>query len=339
MATNKNATIRYQALDRCFRNPGRNYYLDDLIDACNSALMELDPSSTGIKRRQIFEDIKFMKDSLGFNAPIESLKDGKKAYYRYDDLNFSINNQPLNEKEAQQLKEALMTLSRFKGMPQFEWIEELKIRLEQSFHIKSQENIISFDENEFLKGREFIGELYQSIINHQPITIQYKPFRNEDAIQFEIHPYHLRQYNNRWFLFGLEEKENQITNIALDRIVGITSCKIQYQPNMNVDFSEYFDDVVGVTIPENAKAQKIILNVDQSVWPYIKTKPLHGSQKYKGENEKFAQIEISVIPNYELESLIFSHGEKIEIAEPEFIRNIFKERIKRLAEKYKTDAD
>ncbi|NBR15566.1 MAG: hypothetical protein EBU01_13470, partial [Crocinitomicaceae bacterium] len=40
-------------------------------------------------------------------------------YYRYNDPNFSIENLPLNTKEEQQLKEALLTLSRFKGMQQF----------------------------------------------------------------------------------------------------------------------------------------------------------------------------------------------------------------------------
>ena len=62
MATNKNATIRYQALDRCFRNPGRKYYIDDLIEVCNDALLDIDPDSSGIKRRQIYDDIKFMQE-------------------------------------------------------------------------------------------------------------------------------------------------------------------------------------------------------------------------------------------------------------------------------------
>jgi len=36
MATNKHATIRYQALDKCFRNPGRRYYIDDLSFSINN---------------------------------------------------------------------------------------------------------------------------------------------------------------------------------------------------------------------------------------------------------------------------------------------------------------
>ncbi|NJK98351.1 MAG: hypothetical protein HC905_28610 [Bacteroidales bacterium] len=88
MSTNKNATARYLTLDRCFRNSGRNYYIEDLVDACNDSLKDLDPSSSGVRRRQIFEDIKFMRDSKGFDAPIETFKDGKRAFYRYSDLSF-----------------------------------------------------------------------------------------------------------------------------------------------------------------------------------------------------------------------------------------------------------
>lgn len=173
MATNKNATIRYQALNRCLRNPGRSYAIVDLIEACNDALIEIDPASSGVKRRQIYEDIKFMRDSLGFNAPIEARKDGRSAYYRYSDINFSINSQPLNEKEAQQLKESLLTLSRFKGMPQFEWVEEIKARLEQSFNLKTEEKVLSFKENPYLTGCEYIGDLYNAIVNHKTLLIEW----------------------------------------------------------------------------------------------------------------------------------------------------------------------
>ena len=36
MSTNKHATIRYLALDKCFRNPGKKYFIEDLIKVCNA---------------------------------------------------------------------------------------------------------------------------------------------------------------------------------------------------------------------------------------------------------------------------------------------------------------
>ena len=67
MATNKHAIIRYQTLDKCFRNPGRNYYIDDLIEACNEAIYEYSGIEDGVKRRQLLDDISFMKSEQGWN--------------------------------------------------------------------------------------------------------------------------------------------------------------------------------------------------------------------------------------------------------------------------------
>ncbi len=334
MSTNKNATIRYQALNQCFRNPGRTYYIDDLIEACNDSLLEIDPNSTGIKRRQIFDDIKFMRDSKGFNAPIESYKDGKKAFYRYSDLSFSINNQPLNEREALQLKESLTTLSRFKGLPQFEWVDEMKARLEVSFRLKSEEKVIEFEENQYLAGKENIGVLYDAIINKQVLKIQYHPFKRDESILMILHPYFLKQYNSRWFLFGKSGDAKNITTIALDRIESIQLFSEVYLPNIEINFEEYFEDIVGVSVPPDSKLEKVILKIDAESWPYIKTKPIHGSQKIKEQTSEYMIIELQLIPNYELEALILSHGEKVDVIGPEALRKKISERALLLKEKY-----
>lgn len=338
MSTNKNATIRYQALDKCFRNPGKRYFIEDLNEACNEALLDIDPNSTGVKRRQIYEDIKFMQDSKGFNAPIESIKDGRKAFYRYTNLNFSINSQPLNKQEAQQLKESLLTLSRFKGMPQFDWVEEMKARLEQTFHLKSDDKILSFEENPFLTGREYIGDIYNAIVNNRALKIVYKPFKANKELVFELHPYHLKQFNNRWFLFGLNNEYKNLTNLALDRIQSITDSKLVYIPNTNIDFGEYFEDVIGVSVDDERQPGKVVLKVDEELLPYITSKPIHGSQKVHRDNEGIALVVLELQLNYELESLLFSFGEKIEVIEPEVLRTSIAKRIKVLNQKYSISA-
>ncbi len=334
MATNKNATIRYQTLNRCFRNPGRKYNIEDLVNACNDALLDVDPNSSGVKKRQIYEDIKFMQDSRGFYAPIESYKDRRNAYYRYSDSSFSINSQPLNEMEAQQLRESLLTLSRFKGLPQFDWMEELSTRLEHTFKFKSNQKVISFEENQFLTGREFISTFYNAIVNQKVLKIVYQSFKQEESVELEFHPYHLKQYNNRWFVFGIVTGNTNITNLSLDRIFSIDEINNKYVPNDSIDFDEYFEDVIGVSVPNSGAPQKVMLKIDRELWPYIKTKPLHGSQKVKQETSEFTLIQLEVQLNYELESLILSRGEAIEVIEPVELREKVKKRIQQLLNKY-----
>ena len=60
MSTNKHAAIRYKALDRCFSNRGRRYYIEDLVEVCNEAIYEYTGVAEGVKKRQVQEDIRFM---------------------------------------------------------------------------------------------------------------------------------------------------------------------------------------------------------------------------------------------------------------------------------------
>ena len=177
MATNKHATIRYHALDRCFSNHGRKFFIEDLINACNEAIYEFSGIEDGVKRRQVYDDITFMESDQGWNIQLERIKDGRRVYYRYSDKSFSIKNQGINQSEAEQLKETLSILSRFKGLPQFEWVEEIQIRLEDTFKLKSStESAVCFEENPYLKGLNHFTELFTAIQNKQALVINYKEF-------------------------------------------------------------------------------------------------------------------------------------------------------------------
>jgi len=335
VATNKHAIIRYQTLDKCFRNPGRKYFMDDLVGACNNALYDYSGSDSGVKKRQVFEDIKFMESSQGWSIPLTKTKEGRKVYYRYEDLQFSINNQPLNEREEIQLREALLTLSRFKGMPQFEWMDELTAKLEQGLGLsKIQEPIMEFEQNQYLKGLEHITPIYEAIQNKKALRIEYQSFKQVESQDSIISPYYLKQFNNRWFLFGISEGFDNLTNLALDRILTVNAIDKEYQQNNEIDFNEYFEDVIGVSVNNDILPQKIHLQIEASLYPYIKTKPIHGSQKHIGSNKKGELIQLELIPNYELESLLLGYGEKIEVVEPTELRNKIKRRLQETVKQY-----
>jgi len=328
VATNKHAIIRYQTLDKCFRNPGRKYFIEDLVEACSIAIYEFSGNNNGIKRRQVLEDIKFMESTQGWNIPLERIRDGHRVYFKYDDKSFSINNQPLNETEEIQLKEALLTLSRFKGMPQFEWVDEIYARLDSGLGLSHySEKIIEFDQNNYLKGLEFISPIYNSIVYKKAIQIEYKSFKKDISQSIIFHPYFLKQYNNRWYVFGKNDASQFIMNLALDRITSIEESKNKYLPNKTIDFDEYFEDIIGVTLSNEGKVEKVVIKASNELLPYIKTKPIHGSQKLKEQGLSHTLITLDIIPNYELESLILSFGEGVEVLHPKSLRDKIKKRV------------
>ncbi|MDB4297339.1 WYL domain-containing protein [Flavobacteriaceae bacterium] len=316
MATNKNAIIRYQALDKCFRNTGRKYSILDLIEVCNEALYNFNGTTNGVKRRQVYDDINFMKSEQGYSIELEITKEGRTAYYKYLDPNFSINNQPINETEALQLKEALLTLKRIKGMPQFTWVEELTLKLEQDFGLTDvNRQIIGFENNPFLKGLEHLNNLFTAIQFKKVINVYYRTFKNEAEEVFYMHPQFLKQYNNRWFLLGTNSKYKPVTTLAIDRIVKVETLNDTYEVS-DIDFEERYEDIIGVTRGGEEQLETITLKANTVLASYMLTKPLHGSQRNKVHDETGLLFTIDVIPNYELEQQLLSFGEALKVVAP-----------------------
>jgi predicted DNA-binding transcriptional regulator YafY len=335
MATNKHATIRYHALDQCFSNSGRRYYIDDLIEACNSALLEYTGLSDGIKRRQVFEDIKFMESEQGWAILLDRIKDGKKVYYRYAEKSYSIKKQAINETEVKQLQETLSILNRFKGMPQFEWMEEMLIRIESTFKLKGNSTaVVGFEQNPYLKGLNYFTELFNAIQYKKVLRVKYQSFKQTKPVDYILHPYFLKQYNNRWFLFGYNEAFSSISNLSLDRIIEIKELKNTFIDNASIKFEEYFDDIVGVTVKDNEPVEKILLKISNDLWPYVESKPIHGSQIVKEINENYVVIELNLKVNYEFISLIFALGEQLKVIQPESLKTALISKANNLIKNY-----
>lgn len=86
MATNKNAQIRYQALDRCLSNWKKRFYIEDLVDACNEDLYNFNgivKDGESVKKRQVQADFDFLESGEGYKMDIERIRDGHRVYYRY----------------------------------------------------------------------------------------------------------------------------------------------------------------------------------------------------------------------------------------------------------------
>ena len=133
MPVNKNAFIRYQILDKCLSNFGRQYFLEDLKEEIEKRMFEYTGDSYTIGRTQLFKDLSFMESEIGYSAPIERIRggsSGKRVYFRYSDTSFTIRGEKLSDNETEVIRSAISVFGRFRGLPQFEWVDELIPALE-----------------------------------------------------------------------------------------------------------------------------------------------------------------------------------------------------------------
>ena len=318
MPTNKNAAIRYQTLDKCFRDRRHRYYMEDLIDKCEEAIYYYNGVG-GVSRRQIFEDIKFMESETGWSVPLERKQDGRRVYYRYRDPDFTINAQPLTEDEARQLRSVIITLRRFRGLPSNAWVDEVISNLEWRFGLRGkQENMIGFEQNPYLRGLNLLPDIIDAATSHQAVRITYRNYKNcDEEYTVVVHPWYIKQYNNRWFLMAYDAEADRISNYALDRIQNFNVEEdVAYIPNKEVDFEHYFDDVFGVTIPpSDVEKIRVLLQFSKKQYPYIVSKALHHSQEIVDAENRILAVEER--PTYEFTQLILSFGFDVKVLEPE----------------------
>jgi len=331
MPKNRNAQLRYQIIDRCLKNRGRRWTWQDILEKVNEGLRKDDDKSEGIGKTTLYEDLKNIEYRI-YKLEIQKIKEGKTTYLRYANSADSINNQPLSETEAKQLKAAIMVISRFKGAPQFDWIHEIIPILESKMGLlKTDREIISFESNIDYSGAVHIPALFNAILNMRVVRLSYQDFKSPIAYEQEIHPQYLKQYNSRWFIMSFMDKwGHKPQTHALDRIKEIQEVKTQYRSVKDFDWENYFSDMIGVSKFDKGPIEVKLLILDDEQAAYINTKPLHQSQKKMRKVENGYETSITVIHNYELEKQLLSFGERVIVLEPITLKDILKERAKKL---------
>lgn len=270
----------------------------------------------------------------------------------YLDYHFSVTDQ-------KNLKQALNLLRSTLPSDVYNMVEfSLNSRVEYDYG--SGERDIDYGENINLRGRQWLPIIYK-VLNKRPIKIQYETFKGV-KFDFQFHPYMLKQYNNRWFLFGRNEStENDYWNVPLDRIKGVKELKDEVFKSRPTNYMKYFDSFIGVSekvwLGENgdendrlylsgvdvaSKRMRIDIRVEgKGTWGRIKTKPLHISQTELddgfNEIENCGRIRLDIIPNVEFYNKIMELGENVIVESPSCVREIVIERLNNTLGKYRNE--
>lgn len=177
------------------------------------------------------------------------------------------------------MEQAIAVLSRFDGMPQFDWMTQLStdmhLRMASGEQVKS---IVGFESSIYNKGMEHFTPLFDAIRKKTTVELRYQSFKMAEPQTLIVHPYYLKQYNNRWFLFCCNGEYTNLSNYPLERILSVKLAHVPYR-DTDIDFDEYFSDVIGVTKREGQQAEKVLLRFPKDEYPYVATKPWHGSQR------------------------------------------------------------
>ncbi len=333
MPLNKEALIRYRVINRCLVDY-KYVSKKRLMEACCDAL------DHEIGERTLEQDIYEMKYDrhLGYEAPIEFSREH--GGYFYTDSDYTIDSIPINEDELKALAFAATMLDQYKHVGIFSTFSGAVQKIVDAVNIRrilNEESIYPFVEFEtapVIKGGEHLPVLLGYIKERRVISFLYQRFGTAKPHRHILHPYHLKEYRNRWYLVGFHHELKAIRTYGLDRIVEIREERLLDFMDTNFNPADFFQSTVGISRP-NEEPTHLVLKFSAIQGKYVLAQPIHESQEIVEETPDHITISLDVTPTFELFALILGWGAEVEVLEPGEMREKLRMILKKAIQKYR----
>jgi predicted DNA-binding transcriptional regulator YafY len=200
---------------------------------------------------------------------------------------------------------------------------------------ENKENLqyISFDTSSQLKGIQNLTTILKAIKDCYQIQFTHRSFYHSVASTKTIEPYGLKEYANRWYVIGKSLPSQNIRTFGIDRMEEIEILKTKFKrPKVNPMLE--FENVIGLVYSIHP-SQKVVLSFSKQQGNYIKTLPIHTSQKITIDTEEELRIELFLKPNLELIQRIMMYGDEVSVIEPQWLADEIKQKLNNALKKYK----
>ena len=185
-------------------------------------------------------------------------------------------------------------------------------------------------------GLEHLETVINAIKDQHALRMGYKKFSDSEPYSTLIEPYCLKLFHQRWYLLGkTERRKGGLGVFALDRMTELTETDDIFKMDPAFDAETYFHDYFGVIPDQNVKAERIVLRAYSPMDNYLRTLPLHHSQKEIASQNRSALFEYHVAPTHDFLQAILKEGHELEVVEPQSLRETIHDELEKAIERYK----
>lgn len=335
MPSNKEAIIRHRIIDRMLRDPRSPYpTMDDIVDELVEQLGKEFSTST------VQKDIKAMREDtlLGYFAPIKYSK--RENGYYYDDPDYSISGIPLSRDDVEAIEFAALMLQQFSEVGVF---RNFGFAAEKIFNALTISTALDVDDAAAKvqvehpprhQGSEHLNTLLEAVRERIVVRFHYRKFGSDDATERTIHPYLLKEYRGRWYLIGRSDTDERVKTFGLDRMGEVQLAEdLDFQTDFTFDPDTYFRHAYGI-ITFHGEPETVRLRFSPIDGQYVKTVPLHDTQRIVREDDSGVYVELTVGVTKELELDLLGFGAGVEVLDPTHLRERMAEHARRMLGMY-----
>ncbi len=179
-------------------------------------------------------------------------------------------------------------------------------------------------------SERFLTDIISAMRDFRVIRLCYQSFRHPEPFCFNVRPYCVKYFKQRWYLLG--DSDLGLRIYSLDRFVDMEELEEHFEIPKGFDAEEYFGNYFGVIIGEEPEDVKIRVVPDQV--KYFRTLPMHGSQRETVQEDGSSVFSYHIAPTLDFVQEILSHGADVEVLEPAELRESVADIIAGMASRY-----
>ncbi len=220
--------------------------------------------------------------------------------------------------------------------------DELKKWMLDSFAVSNliSENFSLKDRiivNSIPSARNHLSALLDAMRESRVVSITYCRFNKTESHKFAIEPYCVKLFEDRWFVLARNVQYDDLRIYGLDRIEDLEMTDDTFKLPKDFSASDYFSNYYGIVTDKSMKPQRIVIRAYGNHIPYIKSLPLHHSQKLLEDNGEYADFEFFLTPTYDFVMRLLHVGAMIEVISPASLRKTMKGWVADMYNLYKND--
>ena len=182
-------------------------------------------------------------------------------------------------------------------------------------------------------GKQYLQPIINAMKQGHKLQMTYHKFGQQESYTITIEPYAIKVFKQRWYLLAKNPKREAPTVYALDRVKQLIETEETFQFPEDFNTEAFFRDCYGV-MNTDEKAQRIVIRANAPYMNYVRTLPLHHSQKEIKTTDLYADFEFYLKPTFDFRQELLAQGHDVEVLLPAQLREEMKEMLEKMLSRY-----
>ena len=191
------------------------------------------------------------------------------------------------------------------------------------------------ERNRYIGSNNFTP-LLKAIKESHIVEFDYLNIRKKTIHHHRVSPLFLKEDQMRWYLVGKKDPDAKVMLFAIERIENLEVPDDKFKRDDDIDIENYFRDSYGIWNDPDQSAETVVLKYDQLDGAFLKSVPLHPSQKILVDTETEFIISLQIKITNDFKMALLSRSRSLEVLEPAHLRDEFREIYARASQRYNT---